>query len=76
MKLKIYLKEAINEYEKIKGGIADNEDSSKFDQQQLVKGMNVEFEHTSDVKVAMEIAMDHLSEDPDYYKKLAKIEKK
>jgi hypothetical protein len=75
MKLKQILKEAMADNEKIKGGLADNENSSKFDQHQLVKGMNVEFEHTNDVKTAMEIAMDHLSEDPDYYKKLAKMEK-
>lgn len=75
MKLKKILKEALDDHEKVKGGLADHQDPSKFDQHQLVKGMNVEFEHTSDVKTAMEIAMDHLIEDPDYYKKLATIEK-
>jgi hypothetical protein len=32
-------------------------------------------EHTSDPKIAEEIAMDHLVEDPNYYKKLKTIEK-
>ena len=40
---------------------------------QLVKGVNVELEHTNDEKVAREIALDHLSEDPEYYTKLAKV---
>lgn len=65
----------ILEQEKIVGGKADNMDPSKFDQKELIKGIHVEFEHTNDVKVAMEIAMDHLVEDPNYYKKLATIHK-
>ena len=40
---------------------------------QLVLGLGVESEHTSDDKVAMEIALDHLKEDPDYYTKLSSI---
>lgn len=40
---------------------------------QLVKGVNVELEHTNDEKVAREIALDHLSEDPEYYTKLASV---
>ena len=39
---------------------------------QLRKGIEVEMEHTSDVKVAKEIALDHLFEDPKYYSKLLK----
>lgn len=41
---------------------------------QLVKGVKVELEHTDSIKVAMEIAKDHLFEDPEYYTKLKKIE--
>jgi hypothetical protein len=41
---------------------------------EIVKGTKVELEHTSDPKVAFEIAKDHLFEDPDYYNKLKKIE--
>jgi hypothetical protein len=42
---------------------------------QLVKGIKIEMEHTSDIRYATEIAMDHLWEDINYYEKLAKIEK-
>lgn len=42
--------------------------------QQLIKGVRVELEHTSDKKVAKEIALDHLSEFPDYYDRLQKAE--
>lgn len=38
--------------------------------QQLDMGIKVELEHTSDRKIAREIALDHLSEDPNYYTKL------
>ena len=41
----------------------------------LMKGIKVEMEHTNDVRIATEIAMDHLWEDINYYEKLAKIEK-
>lgn len=41
---------------------------------QLMKGIAVEREHTNEVNLAMEIAMDHVAEDPEYYDKLEKIE--
>ena len=43
---------------------------------QLSKGINIEKEHTNDLEIAKEIAMDHLSEDPNYYDKLEKVEAK
>lgn len=43
---------------------------------QIEKGMKVEKEHTSDEKLAREIALDHLLEMPDYYDKLEEMEKK
>lgn len=43
-------------------------------QQQLEKGIAVEHEHTNDITTAREIALDHLSERPDYYDQLARIE--
>jgi hypothetical protein len=43
---------------------------------QLNKGIRVEMEHTKNRKIAKEIAMDHLFEDPKYYDKLKKIENK
>jgi len=41
---------------------------------QLARGVKVEFEHTNDIEVATEIAMDHLGEKLDYYTRLAKAE--
>jgi len=43
--------------------------------QELVMGIEVEKEHTTDEKVAREIALDHLYEFPDYYTRLKKVEK-
>lgn len=60
--------------EKIEGGLADGMDPSEFDQDELFAGIKVEFEHTDDVMTAMEIAMDHLTEIPDYYTRLSDME--
>ena len=68
----------------IPGGIANdkttkdlankyNVELSKI-KEELTKGIKVEMEHTSDVRYAAEIAMDHLWEDLNYYDKLDKIE--
>lgn len=59
--------------EMIPGGHASGKRPSDFDQAQLAIGTRVEMEHTIDVRLAREIAMDHLSEDPDYYQKLSSI---
>jgi len=42
--------------------------------QQLLKGINVEKEHTENETLASEIARDHLAEFPDYYDRLKKVE--
>jgi hypothetical protein len=60
--------------DKIPGGKADDMCPSKFDQKELMKGIHVEFEHTNDIMIAMEIAMDHLLEDEEYYQKLSLID--
>lgn len=70
----------------IKGGLADGKSiddiakthnkSSDEMSKMLTMGIAVEREHTTDNKVAREIALDHLMEDPNYYVKLKKIEKK
>ena len=70
--------------DKIKGGLTDNksiEDIAKKHKisidvmnKAIAKGVKVEMEHTSDAKIAKEIAKDHLFEDPKYYDKLAKME--
>jgi hypothetical protein len=41
---------------------------------QIIKGVKVESEHTTDLDIAMEIAFDHVYEDPKYYDKLSNIE--
>ena len=41
---------------------------------QILKGVKVESEHTTDLDIAMEIAFDHVYEDPKYYDKLKSIE--
>lgn len=74
----------------IKGGLSDNKTLEQIAKKhskngdinniltqlkiQLIKGVNVEMEHTNNKKIAKEIAMDHLYEDPNYYTKLKKIE--
>lgn len=67
------------------GGLADNKSLSDISEkhkvskekidEQLKMGIEVEKEHTDDEEKAKEIAMDHLTEDPEYYSKLKKIEK-
>ena len=70
---------------KIKGGKSDKmslEDIARKHsaflgtiKKELEMGLKVEREHTTDPERAREIAMDHLVELPDYYTRLAKMEK-
>jgi hypothetical protein len=70
----------------IKGGKADKmsaeEIAKKFNvsvdkiKAQIKKGVDIEIEHTGDKEKATEIAMDHLTEFPDYYDRLEKMENK
>ena len=74
----------IHDSNEIKGGLADKisiEELSKKHKvsvdeivEQLLKGIEVELEHTNDKDKSKEIAMDHLFEMPDYYTKLKKME--
>lgn len=78
--------ESVTETNTIKGGKADKmsvEDiAKKFKvsvdkiKAQLKKGIEIEKEHTSDKEKATEIAMDHVTEFPDYYDRIEKMEKK
>ena len=71
---------------KLVGGKSDKlsikDIAKKFDvsvseiQAQIRKGIEIESEHTSDKEKATEIATDHVSEFPDYYDRLNKMEKK
>ena len=60
----------INNLDKLPGGAGDNTPTDQIDTNQLSIGVQVEMEHTNDLGVAQEIAMDHLTEDPKYYSKL------
>lgn len=62
--------------EKIVGGVGDKKKDSQFNTSQLNQGITVEMEHTNDPKIAKEISKDHLTEDSQYYKKLAVMEAK
>ena len=61
--------------DRLSGGRADRKKPSDFDPRRLRVGAAHEREHTRDATVAREIAMDHLVEDPSYYRKLARVEK-
>lgn len=61
--------------DQIPGGIADKKKPSDYPKRELQMGVDVEMEHTKDPKKALEIAMDHLEEDLEYYTKLNKIHK-
>ena len=56
----------------VPGGKGDNTSENEVCPKQLKVGIAVEREHTSDSKAAKEIALDHLTEDPEYYSKLIK----
>jgi len=72
--------------DKLKGGLADDMSVEGLASHHGVKvekvidalemGVNVELEHTTEMMLAFEIAMDHIYEDLNYYNKLEKIESK
>jgi predicted metalloprotease len=55
-------------------GEADGAKDNEFDPGQLRMGQHHELEHTDNPAVALEIAKDHLREDPLYYTKLKRME--
>lgn len=61
--------------DRIPGGLADKGVPKGVDPGQVVKGIKVEREHTSDPDIAREITYDHLTEDPEYYTKLENVER-
>jgi len=63
------------ETNKLKGGVGDDKKPSDFSKGVLDEGIDEEKEHTNDTGMAKEIAMDHLTQDPEYYTKLKKVEK-
>jgi len=63
-----------NYKQKLKGGRADGKQVTGFDLDQLIMGIKVEQEHTTDKYTALEITTDHLQEFPDYYTRLHEME--
>jgi len=61
----------------MKGGLADKSGKkpSDFPKDKIEEGKDVEKEHTNNEKIQAEITADHLVEDENYYKNLAKFEK-
>ena len=55
---------------KVVGGLGDKLTASDVDADELAMGLTIEGEHTEDPEIAMEIALDHLAEDPQYYSKM------
>ena len=49
------------------GGKGDGKSIHDFDSKQILLGLNVESEHTNDILTALEVTIDHLSENPVYY---------
>lgn len=58
---------------KLPGGRGAGKTAADFDPRQVAVGVRVELEHTPDPAIALEIALDHLSEDPAYYTKLCSM---
>ena len=58
----------------IPGGLADEKPELTVRPQEVEMGVEVEMEHTDNPRMAVEIALDHLAEDPEYYTKLKKME--
>lgn len=68
---------SIDVYEdQIHGGLGDHADILKMPLDQILIGMDIEKEHTDDPLIALEITLDHLTEDKAYYIKLVKMESK
>jgi hypothetical protein len=73
--IKVLDKSVAAEAMKEEGSYKEGDTIEGFDHAQMAAGIIVEMEHTQDEEVAEQIVLDHLMEDPDYYKKLATIEK-
>lgn len=60
--------------DQLKGGKSDGKDITKYDLKQILLGIKIEQEHTTNKMMALEITMDHLEEIPDYYTRLIEME--
>jgi 8-oxo-dGTP pyrophosphatase MutT (NUDIX family) len=62
--------------EVVSGGKADGMSDDRFSDKQLRMGVTIEKEHTTNPRLAKEIAKDHLTEDKNYYTHLKEMEDK
>ena len=69
------VKEGFKGHKSVKEIAKKHKVSPSIIQKQLEMGMKVEHEHTTDNDAAMDIALQHLDEIPNYYSKLKKVEK-
>lgn len=60
----------------VRGGKADWMSDGRFSDKQLRMGITIEKEHTTNPRIAKEIAKDHLTEDKNYYTHLKEMEDK
>ncbi len=60
--------------DRLPGGLGDRTRPEDVDPDELADGIRVEMEHTDDPALAMEIALDHLTENPHYYTHLREVE--
>jgi len=60
----------------LEAGRAAGHDEDEFDVDQILKGIEIEHEHTDKDNIAKAISMDHLTEDPKYYTHLKAMEDK
>jgi hypothetical protein len=52
----------------------EEKELESFSKDSVTKGIEVEKEHTTNHRIAMKIALDHLKENPSYYEKLKAVE--
>jgi len=54
--------------------VKENVVPSDVNAEELAMGIQVEYEHTNNEELARKISVDHLTEIPDYYSRLKKME--
>jgi hypothetical protein len=72
MTYKDFFKDVLLAEDLLPGGKGESAAPESVDPTQLAMGITVEMEHTQDERIAKEIALDHLQENPNYYSELQK----
>ncbi|MFA5023479.1 MAG: DUF5661 family protein [Patescibacteria group bacterium] len=71
---KLSKREESSPTDKIPGGLGQFTEPKDVDSKELDAGIEIEYEHNSNTEIAQDIALDHLTEIPDYYTRLEKME--